>query len=234
MCGRIALFTPPLRLARFLEATLAAGLDPAPPSSWNVAPTDTLFGVREREEGRVLDAYRWGLVPSFAPDPSVGNRMFNARAETVATKSSFRDAFQRRRLLLPVDGFYEWDHREATRVPHYFSRADRTPLVFAGLAEFWRDRSVPDAPWLASCTVITTTPGPDLDGLHDRMPVVLAPDAFELWLTGGDDEREALLALCAPAPAGTLVHHPVSARVGNVNNDDAELVEPVEVAPRLF
>ena len=94
-------------------------------------------------------------------------------------------------------------------MPHFFSRADGSPIVFAGLAELWRDRSVAEAPWLATCTVITTTPGPDLDGIHDRMPVVLAPDAFELWLDGGDDERDALLALCAPAPRGTLVHHPV-------------------------
>jgi len=170
MCGRIALYTPPQRLARLLEAALAAGVDPKGEPSWNLAPTRTLFGVVDRGEGRILDAYRWGLVP--------------------------------------------W---------------------FAGLYERWRDPELPaDAPRLATCTIVTTAPGPDLDGLHDRMPVVLERDVHDLWLTGADDEQDAVLALCAPTPAGTLAHHPVSSRVGNVNNDDPELVVEALPAPRLF
>lgn len=228
MCGRIALYTPPQRLARLLEASLAAGLDPdGTAASWNVGPTATLFGVKDRGQGRVLDAYRWGLVPSWAKDPSVGSRMFNARAETVATKPSFRDAFQRHRLLVPVDGFYEWDRRGTTRVPHYFTRADGEPIVLAGLYDRWRDWSDRDGPWLVTCTVLTTTPGPDLDGIHDRMPVVVERGAHDLWLTGGDDEGDALRALCAPSPRGTLVHHPVDPKVGNVRNDSPELIEAV-------
>jgi putative SOS response-associated peptidase YedK len=234
MCGRIALYTPPLRLARLLEAALAAGLDPDGTASWNVAPTATLFGVAGRGHGRVLDAYGWGLVPSWVDEPSVGSRMFNARAETVTTKPAFRDAFERRRLLVPVDGFYEWDGRGAARVPHYFTRADGEPIVLAGLYERWRDRTVPEAPWLVTCTVLTTTPGPDLDGIHDRMPVVVERDAHDVWLTAGADERDALLALCAPAPGGTLVHHPVGTKVGNVRNDSPELIEAVAVTDRLF
>ena len=227
MCGRIALYTPPHRLARLLEATLAAGLDPDATPSWNVAPTDTLFGVADRGQGRVLDAYRWGLVPSWAKDPAVGSRRFNARAETAMSKPSFRDAFQRHRLLLPVDGFYEWDGRGATRVPHYFTRADGEPIVLAGLYDHWRDWADQQGPWLATCTVLTTTPGPDLDGIHDRMPVVIERDAHDLWLTGGDDEADALRALCQPVPRGTLVHHPVGPRVGNVRNNEPELIEAV-------
>jgi putative SOS response-associated peptidase YedK len=227
MCGRIALYTPPFRLARLLEAALAAGLDPDGQPSWNVGPQATLLGVADRGRGRVLDEYRWGLVPSWVNDPSVGSRMFNARSETVATKPSFRTAFERHRLLVPVDGFYEWDRRGAATVPHYFTRADGEPVVLAGLYEHWRDRTVEDAPWLQTCTVLTTTPGPDTDGIHDRMPVVLERDAVDLWLTAGDDELGAVLSLCAPARAGTLVHHPVDRRVGSVRNDWPELIDAV-------
>jgi len=227
MCGRIALYTPPFRLARLLEAALAAGLDPNGVPSWNVGPQAMLLGVADRGRGRILDEYRWGLVPSWVKDPSVGNRMFNARCETVTAKPSFRTAFERHRLLLPVDGFYEWDRREGTTVPHYFTRADGDHVVLAGLFEHWRDRSTPGAPWLQTCTVLTTTPGPDMDDIHDRMPVVLEPGAFELWLSGGPDEHDALRALCGPAQAGTLIHHPVDRRVGSVKNDGPELIDAV-------
>ena len=230
MCGRIALYTPPQRLARLLEATLAAGLDPEGRPSWNVGPQRTLFGVADTGAGRVLDRYKWGLLPSWAKDPSMSNRMFNARSETVASKPSFRSAFKRQRLLVPVDGFFEWDRGGSAKVPHYFTRADGAPIVLAGLYERWRDPSGgEDAPWLQTCTVLTTTQGPDIDGIHDRMPVVLEPDAFDVWLTAGDDERDAVQALCIPAPAGTLVHHRVDAKVGNVRNDGPELIE--EIAP---
>ena len=235
MCGRIALYTPPQRLARLLEAALAAGVDPKGEPSWNLAPTRTLFGVVDRGEGRILDAYRWGLVPWFAKDVAVGSRQFNARAETLTERPAFREAFERRRLLVPIDGFYEWDHRGGERTPHFFARTDGEPMVLAGLYERWRDPELPaDAPRLATCTIVTTAPGPDLDGLHDRMPVVLERDVHDLWLTGADDEQDAVLALCAPTPAGTLAHHPVSSRVGNVNNDDPGLVVEALPAPRLF
>ena len=224
MCGRIALYTPPQRLARLLEAALAAGVDTDAQPSWNLGPQRTLFGVTEPPAGRVLDSYRWGLVPSWAKDPSVSNRMFNARAETVASKPSFRNAFRRQRLLIPVDGFYEWDRRGGTKVPHFFTRADEAPLVLAGLYERWHDPAASDAPVLQTCTVLTTTPGADVDGIHDRMPVVLERPTFDLWLTARDDEVDAVQALCAPAPAGTLVHHRVDARVGNVRNDGPELI----------
>ncbi|HEY8081292.1 MAG TPA: SOS response-associated peptidase [Acidimicrobiales bacterium] len=228
MCGRIALYTPPQRLARLLEAAVAVGLDPEDLPSWNVGPQRTLFGVSQRSSGRVLDGYRWGLVPWWAKDTTGSNRLFNARAETVATKPSFRDAFERHRLLVPVDGFYEWDRRGAAKVPHLFTRADEGLLVLAGLSERWRDPAgPPDAPVLRTCTILTTTPSADVDGIHDRMPVVLDPAAYDLWLTARDDELDAVTALCAPAPAGTLVHHAVDAKVGNVRNDGPELIAAV-------
>jgi putative SOS response-associated peptidase YedK len=227
MCGRIALYTQPHRLARLLEAALAAGVDPEGTASWNVPPQGTLFGVADRGRGRVLDEYRWGLVPWWSKDPAKSQRTFNARAETVTTKPAYQSAFERHRLLVPVDGFFEWDRRSGTRVPHYFTRRDKEPVVLAGLYERWHDPAVPDAPALATCTVITTTPGPDLDGIHDRMPVVIEREAFDLWLTGAEDERDALVAVLSPARAGTLEHRRVDPRVGNVQNDGPELIDAV-------
>ena len=233
MCGRVALFTPPSHLARFLDAALAAGLDPEGQPSWNVGPQRTLFGVSEHEGGRVLDQYRWGLVPSWAKDATIGNRLFNARGETVAEKPSFRSAFAKRPCVIPVDGFYEWDHRPGrNRQPNYFTRVDEEPLLLAGLYEFWRSRGDLAEP-LATCTIITTTPGADMDEIHDRMPVVLSRDDVETWLNVVEHEPEERLLLLRPAPEGTLSHYEVDKAVGSVKNDGPELTERVE-PPSLF
>ena len=222
MCGRVALFTPTARLARLLEATLAAGFEDVAPS-WNVGPLRYLFGAHESTGGRVLDRYRWGLVPSWAKDPSVANRLFNARGETVAEKPSFRSAFAKRPCVIPVDGFYEWDHRPGyAKAAHYFHRGDDEPLLLAGLYEHWRDPPTPEAV-LATCTVITTSPNSDMDELHDRMPVVLARADVDEWLDVENSDRALLLR---PAPTGTLTHHPVSAAVGSIRHDGPQLIEP--------
>ena len=230
MCGRIALFTPPVRLAKLLDAQLAAGIEPEGHPSWNIGPQRRLFGATEHDGARLLDRYRWGLLPSWAKDPSIANRLFNARGETVAEKPSFRSAFARRPCVVPVDGFYEWDHRAGNqKQPHYFSRIDGAPLLLAGLWERWRDPSEPDdAAPVQTCTVITTTPNKDMDGLHDRMPVVLELHDVARWLdvdTFGPDERMQLLV---PAPTGTLHHYGVASAVGSVRNDGPELIEPAE------
>ena len=235
VCGRFALFTPPARLARYFGATLDEGTDPEQAPSWNVAPTDDVLGVRDRPDPaggapvRTLMTFRWGLVPWWSKDPSTGSRSFNARAETIATKPSFRDAFRQRRILVPADGFYEWHLTAAGRKqPYYFSRADRTPLAFAGLAERWRPKDAPPGtPYLRSCTVITAPAGPDMEGIHDRMPVILEPSTFDVWLDPASEDTEELRALLRPPPGGTLVHHPVGPRVGNVRYNDPELMEPV-------
>ena len=125
MCGRVALFTPPVRLARLLDAALAAGFDPDVVPSWNLGPQRTLFAVAERHEERLMDSYQWGLIPSWSKDPKIGNRLFNARGETIIEKPSFRTAFAKRPCVIPVDGFYEWDHRDGhQKQPHFFTRAD--------------------------------------------------------------------------------------------------------------
>lgn len=234
MCGRFALITPPVRLARYFQATLGDSLDPERRPSWNVAPTTQVLGVSaQRSAGsddltRTLTPFRWGLVPSWSKDASSGNRLFNARGETVTTKPSFRAAFKARRIIIPADGFYEWQKLDdGTKEPNYFTRADGEPLAFAGLSEWWRDKNGPDdAEPVVSCTIITTAAGPDMDGIHDRMPVILNPDTFDVWLDPETDDTSELTALLRAAPDGTVVHHPVSSRVGSVRNNDAELIEP--------
>jgi putative SOS response-associated peptidase YedK len=245
MCGRFALYTPPAKVARYFQANLAEGAEGEHAPSWNVAPTDSVLGVRDRpprpvpaEEGgeppagepeRILMSFRWGLIPWWSKDAKSGSRLFNARAETVATRASFRDAFKERRIIVPADGFYEW-HKTKTgaKQPHYFSRADGQPLAFAGLAERWRDKNAgPDAPLVRSCTVITTSAGPDMSGIHDRMPVILDPSVFDVWLDPANEDIEELRALLRAPAAGTVVHHPVGTRVGSVRNNDPALVEAV-------
>jgi putative SOS response-associated peptidase YedK len=226
MCGRIALFSPPSKMAQFLDAQLAEGVDPEGHPSWNIGPTQRIDGVFELDGARVLERFRWGLIPSWAKDASFGAKTFNARAETVATKPSFRAAYKSRRLLVPIDGFYEWDrHGDAKPQPNYFTRVDGSPMVLAGLFEYWRDPSEVEAPVLQSATVITTAAGDDMVGIHDRMPVVLEQGSFDLWLNAADDELPALEALLAATKPGTLTHHPVDRALGNVRNDGPHLIE---------
>ena len=251
MCGRFALYTPPDQLARLFDAELAAGVPPDDDPHWNIAPTTQVLGLRfgppdherpdhERpdheppDHGRlVIDRFRWGLVPPQSKDPAEGSRLFNARAETVATRPSFRDAFDHRRMAVLADGFFEWRKGPGKgRQPHYFCRADGRPLAFAGLWADWRDPrpGAPDRPTVRSCTIVTTTAGQDMDGVHDRMPVVLAPDGLERWLDPVGAGREELRALLRPGPKGTLVHHPVDQRVGNIRHDDPGLIAPLPPA----
>jgi len=234
MCGRFALITPPVRLARYFQATLDDGVEPEQRPSWNVAPTTSVLGVTARrtdgaeELARALSPFRWGLIPSWAKDTASGNRLFNARSETVATKPSFRDAFKARRIIVPADGFYEWHTTSGGKQPHYFTRADGAPLAMAGISEWWRDRNGPaDAPPIRSCSIITTTASQDMEGIHDRMPVILSPDVFDVWLDPEIEDVNELTALVRAAPAGTILHHPVSARIGNVRNNDPDLVAPI-------
>ncbi len=251
MCGRFALYTPPAKIARYFHATLAEGKDSEHKPSWNVAPTDEVLGVRERpvrngaaagdgaagdgvvagdrEVERILMTFRWGLIPWWSKDTKSGSRLINARRETVVTKASFREAFEKRRIIVPADGFYEWRRtKSGGKQPYFFTRADGAPMAFAGLAERWRDKNAPkDAPVIRSCTVITTPAGPDMEGIHDRMPVLLDPSTFDPWLDPFNEDTEELVALLRPLPAGTIVHHPVNQRIGNVRNNDPGLIEAV-------
>jgi putative SOS response-associated peptidase YedK len=209
------------------------------PLRYNVAPSQPVYAVAERRRPRgaptrQLGAFRWGLVPSWARDPSVGARMINARAETVATRSAYREALVRRRCIIPADGFYEWQVTEDARgqrhkVPHLIRHRDGTPLAFAGLWEVWRPDAGGDP--LRSCAIITTTANELLAPLHDRMPVVLSPDAWDRWLDRANDDVEALRRLLVPAPAADFEAYPVGLLVNNVANDGPELILPATASP---
>jgi putative SOS response-associated peptidase YedK len=230
MCGRIALYDDPDHLARLLDA----GVDPALLSdwkpAWNVAPTDSILGVSERRGDRTLRSYSWGLVPSWANDPSAIKGTFNARAESVATKPTFRTAFRKGRILVPVDAFYEWKTcGRKQKQPYAFRRADGEPIVFAGLREWWRGD---DGTVLNTATIITTVAGPDMP-IHNRQPVVLERTTWDHWLDPEVSDPEELEPLLVPTVEGTLINHPVGKGVGNVRNDGPELMEAVAVQEDL-
>ncbi len=230
MCGRVALYDDPGHLARLLDAGVDPELMEQWRPSWNVGPTAPILGVSERHGQRILDAYQWGLVPSWAKNPAAVKGTFNARAESVASKPMFRSAFERWRILVPVDAFYEWQKLgPKEKQPYVFRRADGGPVVFAGLREWWRDAEGHE---LRTATIITTEAGPDMP-IHNRQPVVLEPSDWDLWLDPETTGGPALQQLLVPTGAGTLIRHPVTKDVGSTRNDRPELVEaiPLDGAP---
>ena len=225
MCGRIALYDDPDHLARLLDAGVDPELLTEWKPAWNVAPTDSILGASERHGERTLRSYRWGLVPSWSRSPDMKGT-FNARAETVATKPTFRTAFSKGRILVPVDAFYEWAALgPKEKQPYAFRRADGQPVVFAGLRAWWRGD---DGAELNTATIITTVAGPDMP-IHNRQPVVLEPAAWDHWLDPGVTNPSELETLLVPTTEGTLVHHPVGKGVGNVRNDGPDLMETIAV-----
>jgi len=243
MCGRIDLHTPPAQLARLLEVQLAQGVDPEGAPSWNVPPTRRLYalteshpltddGERGRDTLRVLDQFRWGLVPRWAKDVRMGNKMINARAETVAKTPAYRSAFAAHRCLIVVDGFYEWQVPDPSepkkKVPYYFHRADGRPITFAGLYETWWDKTRSPDPdpetLLRTCTIITTEAGPDMVEVHNRMPVILDGGVIDTWLDPDGRDTAALHRLLRPAPSGTLMRHAVSTEVNSPRHDGPQLL----------
>ncbi len=224
VCGRFSSQTSAEELAAYFEAENTVAEDPGP--RFNVAPTQDVLAVVGGEGGRRLGTLRWGLVPSWAGDPSIGSRLINARAETVRTKPAFRSAFERRRCLIPADGFYEWQARpgQQRKQPWYVRRRDGAPLAFAGLWEVWRDA---EGGRLATCVIVTTGANATVAPLHDRMPVVLEAGRWDTWLDRANVDAEALAGLLVPAADDLLVAVPVSTAVNDVRNDGPELVEPV-------
>jgi putative SOS response-associated peptidase YedK len=196
------------------------------PPCWNVAPTDSLPVVRyDAKAGeRSLDLLRWGLVPFWAKDLHVGFANINAKAEGIETKPAFREAFQRRRCLVPVDGFYEWKKTETGKQPYAIALADRRLMALAGLWENWRS---PAGEWMRSFAIITTRPNELCAELHNRMPAVLKREVWSLWLGEEPADQDELKALLTPFPSEEMTCWPVSSRVGNVRNNDASLIEPI-------
>jgi putative SOS response-associated peptidase YedK len=223
MCGR---FTQRISSEEFGRIFGAEDLAELPADRFNVAPTDPVVAVVQRDTRRALVAYHWGLVPHWASDLKMGSRLFNARAETVATTAAFRIAFRTKRCLIPANGFYEWlRDSDGKRLPHYVTRADGGALAFAGLWSSWRPPAGGEV--LRTCTIITTTPNEIVARLHDRMPVILGPEHWGLWLDPAMREPGPLLRILRPSPADELEVYPVAPLVNSVRNNGPQLVERV-------
>jgi putative SOS response-associated peptidase YedK len=226
MCGRFTQQRPSAELAALFAAE---DLAESPGGRFNLAPQQLGLIVVERDDlRRAIVPYRWGLIPSWAKDAKIGNRLINARAETVASTPAFRAAFARRRCIVPADGFYEWERMTPEiRQPNLIRRVDGEPMAFAGLWSTWRDPAEPDAELVRSFTIITTRANATLEPIHDRMPAILPASAWGAWLAPVVAEPDELLALLAPAPGDLLERFPVSKRVNSVRNDGPELVVPL-------
>lgn len=268
MCGRFVSSSPPDELARYFGAELHGeslvgpdvhptpdgqdrhGADPDSASGsdaawdgpdYNVAPSTAVFVVRSDGSSRRLERFRWGLVPSWAKDPAVGNRMINARVETLTDKPVFRRPLAKRRCLVPADGFYEWTAvpGQKKKQPWFIHRPDGEPFAFAGLWEVWRPPPASDGdlcaprPWLRSCTIVTGPANEKMAPIHDRMPVMLPPSAWDTWLDPSMTDVAVVGRLLVPAPSELIAFHPVSAEVSNVRNNGAHLVEPIELPATL-
>jgi putative SOS response-associated peptidase YedK len=222
VCGRFTQQRPASELAEIFGAE---PLVDDPGGHFNVAPTDEALVVVQRDQRRAVTAYRWGLIPHWADDARVGSRMFNARAETLTASPAFREAFRRRRCLVPVDAFYEWKREGTIRQPYLVRRADGRPLALAGLWAGWRDPSTETV--RRTFTIITTMPNAALASLHDRMPVVVSDDAWSRWLTPADADPGELLAILSPNETVDLRIQAVSRLVNDVRQDGPALIEPL-------
>ena len=226
MCGRFTLHASPEQIA--------AQFDVAEPERladrYNIAPTQPVGIVRLDRSGneREWALVHWGLIPSWSKDPSIGAKMMNARGETVAEKPSFRAALRRRRCLVPADGFYEWKRTGSSKQPYYIRLSSQEPFAFAGLWEIWTGQ---DGSELQSCTVITTGPNELMEKLHDRMPVILAPEDYAEWLGNGKDadakEVDRLQHLIRPFDADLMEAFPVSTKVNSPMHEGASLITPL-------
>jgi putative SOS response-associated peptidase YedK len=219
MCGRYAFFSPAEAVRRTFALDHVAELEPR----YNIAPTQDVPAVRAGPEGgRVFAMLHWGLVPKWASGRAVGNRMINARAETLAEKPSFRDAFRKRRCLVLADGWYEWQVAPGGKQPWFIRRKDARPLAFAGLWERWKDPAGNSQ--LESCTIVTTDASASIRKIHDRMPVVLGEQDWDRWLDAAYSDTGQLSGLLRPFEPGALEAWPVSRLVNAPKNQGAELI----------
>lgn len=222
MCGRFTLFDTAASLAEAFEVAEVPSLSPR----YNIAPSQAVAAVRIPPSGgaREVVLLRWGLIPSWAKDPSLGDRMINARAETAAGKPAFRSAIRRRRCLVPASGFYEWKRTNGRKQPYYIRRPDGKPFALAGLWESWEG---PGAAAVESCTILTTSANELLLPIHDRMPVIVSPADYDLWLSLGIRDPGELSRLFRPFPPEEMTAFPVGTAVNNPKTDSPELIEPL-------
>lgn len=235
VCGRYVTVSSPTLLAERFDVTELRPQELEP--NYNVAPRADVPVIAERHGERVLDVLRWGLIPSWAKDTSIGDRLINARGERITTSNAFKRAFERRRCIVPADGFYEWQAiaGQRSKQPWFFRRRDGEPLAFAGLWEIWRDRSVgDDAPRVRTCTIITTTPNELIAPVHDRMPVALPEASWDTWLRVDNRDTATLSQLLVPMPADELESWTVSTLVNKADNNGPELLDRVPVPSPLM
>jgi putative SOS response-associated peptidase YedK len=205
---------------------------PTPPeltARYNIAPTQPVAVIANQDGPRRIELFQWGLIPSWAKDPKIGNSLINARSETVAEKPAFRAALKRRRCLVLADGFYEWKKEKtdgrARKTPMHIQLADGKPFAFAGLWEVWKAPGAADEQALKTCTIITTTPNELMGSIHDRMPVILPPQAYAKWLSPAEITADEAAALLKPFDAAPMKARPVSTRVNSPQYDGPELLE---------
>lgn len=224
MCGRFTLRTPMTRLIDHFRAKTQLELK----LRYNIAPTQQVAAIRAEgnDKHRQIVTFHWGLIPSWADDPKIGNRMINARGESVAEKPSFRAAFKKRRCLILADGYYEWKKAGTKKQPFHIRMQDGSPFAFAGLWEQWRGTA--DGPALESCTIITTDASQLTQAVHDRMPVILDSEDYDLWLDPDFSDRETLEKLLIPNETAEMVAEPVSTHVNSPRNDDAACLVPAD------
>jgi len=233
MCGRYRL-SRPKDIVEFFDAHLEAeALDEDFRASYNIAPTQEVATVRASADAarpvqRVIQQMRWGLVPSWAKDISIGNRLINGRSETVLEKPAFRDSFRQRRCLIPADGFYEWKRSGKAKRPFHFGMREGGLFAFAGIWDRWRS---PEGQIVRSCSILTTTPNELVEDIHDRMPVILPKAAYEKWLTVPPEQADGLVELLAPFDANLMRRYEVSSLVNRAENDSAECA--VEAGPAV-
>ena len=225
MCGRFTLKTPERLKFDALNTYDPDDLVPR----YNIAPSQNVLTILDRNSEREATFLRWGLIPFWSKEPK---GFINARAETLEQKPAFSEAFQRRRCLIPADGFYEWERNGKISQPYYFQMKDNAPFAFAGIWDRWKS----EGSWITSCAIVTTTANELLAQIHHRMPVILSPESYDLWLN--DDPRFPLKDLLAPFPSSEMISHTVSHDVNDVKVDDDHLIEPVDstigVNLRLF
>lgn len=225
MCGRYTTTDPLDEIVRYFFITnVSPEVTELYRPRYNIAPSQMVLVIGLRQGERTAAMHRWGLVPRWAKDPSIGNKMINARAETVNERPAFRTAFRYRRCLIPADSFFEWKRSGQRKQPYRIMMRDERPFAFAGLWEEWRS---PDGSTvIRSCTILTTEPNELMAELHNRMPVILPTDAYDAWLDP-HTEPDLLLPLLRPYPADEMKCYPVSTRVNSPANDDPAVIEPL-------
>jgi putative SOS response-associated peptidase YedK len=223
MCGRFTLTQSAEALAEVFHVQQRLDLE----AQYNIAPTQNVVILLHNTETnkREFHKFRWGLIPSWAKDPTISTKLINARAETIAEKPSFRSAFKQRRCLVVADGFYEWQRHQGKKQPFYFQLRDEQPFGFAGLWEKWTN---PAGEEISSCTIVTTAANELLQPIHDRMPVILSPQDYDLWLDPQQQKPQALQHLLSPYPASEMTAYPVSTLVNSPKHKSVECIIPLD------